>query len=371
MDLERESQADEEASVDWWGRIGCGLLIVVVLTVYAGLPYLSIKYFQPDAEEEILAQSQIDLRAVWRLAKIASWSLLAAVIASAVLFLLTRWRRIRVFITYQHDLKERVRVMCEQLRAHGVRSWFIPFDTRAEHDDVLRRVLDGIRSADLVITVPGSQPSFVDAEILSATTLQKPLLIVTGEHVGRRLGTAFEGYPRFSMRMLEKGGYRPLAELIHHVCNHWSSAWNVIGMGVRAFCWVWSGAGALLVVGHFLLDVVTYLVTLVSIETALEIDRLELHAITVVVIVATLGAFAMFGLAVAGRIRARRISRQTTLTGKSTYKKLKTALEDSMPTEELVDCLLDPFGDRRGHEPGPDSPASISATSAGVEAKEP
>ncbi len=208
-----------------------------ILAFLISLPILSFEYLRlnsTDFLEQIRIQREMDFHAFWWLAKIALGSLVVKAVVSALLFLLSRWRRIRVFITFHHDFEQRVLTMRDRLNAHGVDCDFIPFDPRALHDNVLARVTSSIRWADLVITVPGREASFVDSEVLSATMLQKPLLIFRCEGIGRTLDTAYEGYPRFSLECLEKLDYRPIAKFIKCVCNHWSFLWIVICKGLRA-----------------------------------------------------------------------------------------------------------------------------------------
>jgi len=281
---------------------------------------------------------------LWRLLKVAFASLALVVFVSVLLLLFKQWRRIRVFITFQHDQEIKVRIMQDKLRAQKVNCEFIPFNPEAQHDIVLRQVTSRIQWADLVITVPGTEGSFVDSEILSAATLRKPLLILSGTHINRTINTAYEGYPRFSFECLEEYGYRPLADCIKHVCNQWSSVWSEIGSALGGFIGIWSASGGLIVVAHYLLGFVSQLVMIVSVKIAFQIKRIELYLIIALVVIATLTALVTFGMVVAGRIRARKISRQTTLTGKSTYAMLKDAIDNSMFDAELAKCLLKPEG---------------------------
>jgi hypothetical protein len=306
-------------------------------------PVLSVVFFQSKSEEQALTQVKLDLQTLWLAAKIALASIAAVSAASVILFFFTRWHRIRVFITFHHSLEERIRIMRDKLHAQGLYCDFIPFDPQALHDNILSRVTTNIRSADLVIAVPGNEPSFIDSEILSATALRKPLLIVSEDVIGRTLHTAYEGYPRFSLKLLEESGYKPLAQFIEYVCNHWSCVLNAIGSAMGGFFVVWSGSVGVLIVGHFFLGLLSSLVSIFSLEMSFKIKRIETYAIMAIVAVAAVVAIIAFGVSVIEQIKTRRISRQTTLTGKSTYQMLKDTIKSSFIDQKLVKCLLKPI----------------------------
>ncbi len=79
-----------------------------------------------------------------------------------------------------------------------------------------------------------------------------------------------------------------------------------------------------------------------SIETAFEVQRIQLYAMMILAVIATVVALLAFGFTVAGQIRAKTISRQTTLTGKSTYKMLLDTLRKIDLLYELHSCILKP-----------------------------
>ena len=138
------TSSDTHSKSNRRSQLGCVLAIAAFLVVFVVLPVLSVMFFQPKAEEQVLIQSKLDIQALWRLGKFALASLAVVAAASALLFLFTRWRKIRVFITFHHSLEERIRIMRDQLHAQGLVCDFIPFDPQALHDNILSRVTNNI-----------------------------------------------------------------------------------------------------------------------------------------------------------------------------------------------------------------------------------
>lgn len=120
--------------------------------------------------------------------------------------------------------------------------------------------------------------------------------------------------------------------------------------GLNSVIITWSYTGGGLFAGYFILRILSSLVALVSFETAFEVERIQLYAMMILVVIATAVALLAFGFTVAGQIRAKTISRQTTLTGKSTYKMLRDAVDKIDLHDELSSCILKPAEAASGNE---------------------
>jgi len=119
-----------------------------------------------------------------------------------------RWRRARVFVSYQHMFEDIATAIVERLRQNHLHPIKLPFVQNQEHDALLDNVTTGIRESDLVVCIPGEARSFVENEIAMALVLKKPLMFVsTNDYLGRIPDTAKRGYPVINLNSLDEGGW--------------------------------------------------------------------------------------------------------------------------------------------------------------------
>src|SRR5262245_43170773 len=117
-----------------------------------------------------------------------------------------RWRRARVFVSYQHMFEDIATAIVERLRQNHLHPIKLPFVQNQEHDALLDNVTTGIRESDLVVCIPGEARSFVENEIAMALVLKKPLMFVsTNDYLGRIPDTAKRGYPVINLNSLDEG----------------------------------------------------------------------------------------------------------------------------------------------------------------------
>src|SRR5262245_54993785 len=151
-----------------------------------------------------------------------------ALFLAFVLAMLLRYarlgRRTRVLISFQHAREDTAQALQEALGASGLVARRIPYRGDYQHDRLLRTIQEEIRRCDAVVCLPGTEPSFVENEILVASTLRKFIVFVVGAAESRLPNTAFPCYPVFRLERVEPLRFTPLAELILLVAGHWRAS---------------------------------------------------------------------------------------------------------------------------------------------------
>ena len=146
-----------------------------------------------------------------------------------VLFAGPIWRRVRVFISFQHDREHQAREVENRLRAEGFQVLRLPFESIADHTALLTRVRHLLRHCDAVVCLPGARASFVEAEILAASAMNKLIIFVVEADSSRLPNTALYGYPVFRLQKLVVRQYRPLASLIKLACGGLAESGRLVG----------------------------------------------------------------------------------------------------------------------------------------------
>ena len=98
---------------------------------------------------------------------------------------------VRVFISFHHSRGETAQQLEQALVEKGLVVGRLPFRPDYEHDDLLQRIQHEIRSCSAMVCLPGAQPSFIENEVLVASTLRKFILFVVGEQDPRLPNTAY------------------------------------------------------------------------------------------------------------------------------------------------------------------------------------
>jgi hypothetical protein len=253
------------------------------------------------------------------------WTSLSTVIPLVVIALqivLSKWRPVKVFLSYQLKDISLVNNLSNTLHRQGVQARFCYFDS-PDHDDVIASVQSGIRTCDTLLVLPGTEPSFIDAEILAATVAQKAVVMIDRESETLP-NTAYEGYPVFVLAKLQKEDFKPLVSFLHIIHGRLAS----IDMLITESMWVislylvvmfWIPIGILICV----LVVSALLASFFEIATAFKIfmylSMAELPFWAGVLLLSIVWANSK-------RLRAARVVRQSIITRTATYEVLRDCL---------------------------------------------
>jgi hypothetical protein len=159
--------------------------------------------------------------------------LIGAVCAVHLLISLVRKRRTRIFISFHHKREPIADALADEMTKYGIRAEKLPFVERPDHDTLVYQVIHQIRDCDICVCVPGKSRSWVDAEVLAASTAEKPVLVVIVEADAPHLpDTALKGYPVFALERLQRPqrkGFRILARFCSYLAADWRSTLRVYG----------------------------------------------------------------------------------------------------------------------------------------------
>jgi hypothetical protein len=276
--------------------------------------------------------------AVW-LIVFKAFGFLLAIAAVLVVWGLARSRwTLVVFVTFHHGNKAWLDKIVQYLEASRIQVLYLSFEPR-EHDSVLQEVARNLRQCDLVISIPGDQKSFVDAEILAATSLQKPVIFVKDPGLRDLPDTALSGYPVFNAECLEKRQWAPLVRFCHYAGRHWRESYRAIQRTAveckNTLTWIAAG----LFVPLFLLDLLEPI--LIWVFGVGRVVRVEMYLkdAPLAVLILVVGLVRII-LTISRQKRALRVVRQTLLSGELTFPILEASLGTLEADRAVVDCLL-------------------------------
>ena len=120
--------------------------------------------------------------------------------------LVTHWRP-SLFISYHHSHQTLSGEMEDELRVRQFQPLRIEYREGAAHQEIVATSVVKIRACDLLMSIPGSAQSFVEAEVLSASTLEKPVVFLVSENGGSLPNTASKTYPVFSLERVRDDSF--------------------------------------------------------------------------------------------------------------------------------------------------------------------
>ncbi len=248
---------------------------------------------------------------------------------------ISRWRKLTVFISFFHeneDVAERLETFFKQRRTKVLRLLYQP----RRHDEVILKVRELLLSSDMMIVIPGPNRSFVDAEILAAAVLKKPVTFIKIVASDTRPDTAFSGYPVFGWQLLNAKALVPLARFVSYACNHWTDAfrncWRAISEVYTAVFAL--AGGCMLTLG--VVDSFDWLLYLVSPSLYFMI-RVVLGSISAIVF--TILTVIIFPLSMIQKWQAIRVAKQTLITGTLTFRILSNGLSSLRSDQAVIECL--------------------------------
>lgn len=254
---------------------------------------------------------------------------------------------VRVFISYQHDRNQAATEVEAVLQRFGLLVSRIPFRDDHAHDRLLQTIQDEIRRCDAMLCLPGARASFVENEVLVASTLRKFIVFLIGADEPRLPNTAYYGYPVFRLERVAKRGYQPVCDLISLVAGNWRASfrffvdsWSRPFSDGRTLGWL----VLVFVGGSYVIGAVHAAVTaggrelwpFVSGFHRAYLDLLGSGLFPWLFLNAFLigCAFAMVNI-----LRVRRVLRQEILTGQLTREQLRQHLGNGKRANTLLACL--------------------------------
>jgi len=249
-----------------------------------------------------------------------------------------KWRTVNVFISYEHQHATIVSHLEAILKDRWIKPVFIPF-APTEHDTLIENVRRRIKSSDLLVVIPGQDKSFVDAEILAASMLEKPILFLRIANNQRTPDTSFKGYPVFDLQKLEQYQYMPLKRFILYIGN---SVKDVFKNFARTNMSFYQRYGLQTLLGFFACDTLSIMVRpFISFFVDLNWEQKAVYIIywTFIGIAVAIFSFVYIRI-IATRIQAIRVVRQKIRTGNLTFELLSKGLDALDSDNAILACIL-------------------------------
>jgi hypothetical protein len=143
--------------------------------------------------------------------------LLGAFIGCPLIYKWLSKRRLGIFISFNHTKEDISENLQKRLEEEGVRTIRIPFQEGATHQSIVIQTVEGLRTCDGVVCLPGYTQSFLGDEVLAATTSRKPIVFLVSETSGTLPNTADKRYPMFRLETTIREGFKPLIDFISYV----------------------------------------------------------------------------------------------------------------------------------------------------------
>lgn len=250
--------------------------------------------------------------------------------------LLGKWRRVRIFLSYQHQHAPLVSKLESILKTKWIKPYLIPF-LPADHDTIIEKVQRSIKDSDLLIILPGLEKSFVDAEIMLASSLKKPIIFLKISDDQKIPDTSYRGYPVFDLQKLEEYRFRPLKRFILYVTQSSKDVLQNFPRTLVAFYNQFNSMSLFLGV-IILLYLVSgpFIMIFANLEWQFIIGRIFIWLFTLT----SMGYFIYrYVKIITERLRAIRVSRQTIRTGNMSYTLLADCFTELEADKEILHCI--------------------------------
>lgn len=280
-----------------------------------------------------------------------------------------------VFISYHNSRQQLALRLSEVLELNGLKTWFLPFDPAATHDELLQRVDRALGASQFVVCFPGDQPSFVEAEVLAAAAVSKSIIFVADYPNGRIPNTASKTYPVVTTQGVVTADFTPLVELLRYLYGGWKETLTLYSLPnspLKSLKRCTDVASAILGICVALLFSILWVGGLTAF--ALEYFFPESSKISAMIVFCTgmfslmaitlaIGVFELLTNGVSGVVRRQRAAtaaRQAIRSGNCTDAMLRAAFEPATQGESTVDFLsvLWPSRPLAHHEAGKTDMAS-------------
>lgn len=236
----------------------------------------------------------------------------------------SRWRNPKVFVSYKNTEKgaevnttKMALAIKEHLEKKGITVLFFQYTKTLHHDNVNFEIQKMLRKCNAMIVIPDPyHPSYVDSEILYASTEQKPVFIIKHTKDQKLPNTANSGHTVLLWDKLKKEKLEPLNYLLKYVHSYWSQRLFVIGLPFISFSF------PILAIGeddNFIKSAVVFAITaLILVYFSTSIDY-ALWGIKIIIAgFGIIGSFLTISKIIE-TIHFQKIIRQSILSGGSTY----------------------------------------------------
>ncbi|MFK7774939.1 MAG: hypothetical protein AB8F94_22560 [Saprospiraceae bacterium] len=267
---------------------------------------------------------------------------IAAILIPLILLFRTRFRKPVVFISFKHVHEEKAIDLETRLKVENFEVERLAFSPNYTHDEVVSQVLVKLQKADVVVTIPDAKnASFVDSELLAASALKIPIVLMQYQKQQAQPGTLLLGYPVFNYQSVQEKKFLPLFRFLLFVTRSSRDYLNqVIRIFRQMFDPITLGIFGLVVAAFLLIKFGFQLIKWILLDVLqwnighfiLESDEMY-HSLFIILILgftvySIVNAFYTIGVA-----------RQITVTGKESYQTFKDAFSYLKKDKEMLECI--------------------------------
>jgi hypothetical protein len=261
-----------------------------------------------------------------------------------------RWHPV-VFISHKHaKMGHLIEGITKAFESGGLVASYVPFRPDADHDRIIDDVEDRIKNSDVVVCLPGDEPSWVEIEVASAGAQRKPLILLLPRENNGAPDSASRQYPALILDTLIAMEYRPLVDLIGYIHGSTPWTWKLIRMMTAPGEWfgvimIAMCVTAVVILGSTLVYMLgQWLGCIFDFACHAHMRGYVLGRMTYVGLV--VAGPALLALAVAGplralfnRMKAVRLVRRQIRIGKYSYGSLKALFEQTNGLKPLLDVF--------------------------------
>ena len=267
---------------------------------------------------------------------------LAAILVPIVLLFRTRFRKPIVFISYKHIHENKSIELEKELLTQGFGVERVAFSSKYTHDEVVNQVRLKLQKSHVVVAIPDAEDSsFVDSELLAASVLKKPIILIQYQDKQAQPSTLLLGYPVFNYQCIQQKQFAPLFRFLLFATRSSKGFFQQVG---RIFKQMYDpillGVFGLLIgiillikfgfqlVKWFLLDVLEW-----NIGNLITDSDEMYHSVFIMLIL----GFTIY--AIGNAFYTLQVARQITVTGKESYKTFETEFSYLKKDREMLTCI--------------------------------
>jgi hypothetical protein len=264
-------------------------------------------------------------------------------------------RRLKVFISFNRAREHIAENLQKYLEAEGARVFRIPFQIEATHQNIVMGATKGIRSCDNFVCIPGDTQSYVEHEVLAATTAGKPVTFLVSNS-GTLPNTADKRYPMFRLENTLGEQFKPLIKFLSYIGADFKSSWNLskeslrhplmtisanVAFSLLGTClfslWVYSFVNVALIGDNMAKEVSAF----AEVKTAVVMAHAGLLVLLLSAAFCCFSFVSLFVVNIVCQFRARKKARLNTVAAQFNRSDWIGVIPDLTPGKDMYECLFD------------------------------
>jgi hypothetical protein len=263
--------------------------------------------------------------------------------------------KLDVFISFNRTREAISEILQKNFEVAGAMVFRIPFQETITHQDVVEQAAKGIKRCDSFVCLPGHAQSYVEGEVMAATTSEKPVVFVVSETSGTLPNTANKRHPVFRLETAVNEQFKSLIEFLDYVGADFKSTRKLCLQALRhpymqAAKGITLGAGALCLLSlwaycYYRINVVVPNLTIGAPELAMVERPVRLTHFFLLALVASAACVSflycsLFGSTLVRQFRARNRVRLRTIAAQFNRDDWIGVIPGLSPGTSMYECLF-------------------------------